>query len=73
MTATKCFQCHLPIDPGEMHTELDGEIFHASPIQCFAATEQERYARIAESFKSEAYDARTSVAEQIAAAIRSGK
>ncbi len=37
------------------------------------AIAREHYARIAESFKSEAYDARTSVAEQIAAEIRSGK
>ncbi len=42
-------------------------------IQKAVFEERESCARIAESFKEEAFNARTSVAEQIANEIRSGK
>lgn len=74
-----CFQRKLPITEGEPHVEVEGEVFHASQIQCSVAIERERCAKIAERTVCKGIDAITCISlvcaelRHIAAAIRSGK
>ncbi len=72
-TMTKCFQCNLPIESGELISEITGETFHASQIQCAVAIERERCARIAETHPFQRGEEFQDWHDSLVKAIRSGK